>query len=167
MRCAQRAWTKTLQRFASSAARRTHEERRLLKYSNVQLYNVVADVSKYREFVPWCRDSVVTRSDANAVSADLTVGFDVFTEKYTSHVQLQPYSSIIATSKDTKLLEHLHTEWKFAPSASNPLSSCWVTFRVEFQFKSSLYSHISDLFMREVTNNMVKAFEGRCRAVYG
>ena len=153
-------------RFASSA-RRVHEERRLLKYSNRDVYDVVADVAKYKEFVPWCRDSVVLKgpnasAESQQMLADLTVGFDVFNETYTSSVQLRPFSSVIATSQDTKLLDHLYTEWKFTPSASNPTSSCWVTFRVEFQFKSSLYSHISAMFMHEVTTNMVKAFEARC-----
>lgn len=156
------------QRKLSQGARRVHEERRLVKYSNTELYNVVADVAKYKEFVPWCKDSVIRskKSDAGLMLADLTVGFDVFNETYTSRVLLEPESAITASSQDTKLLDHLHTEWKFKPSASNPLSSCWVTFRVEFQFKSSLYSHISDMFMREVTSNMVKAFEARCMQIY-
>ena len=161
----------------SQGMRRVHEERRLLKYSNVELYNVVADVAKYKEFVPWCKRSVITKGPTfNAINnatnglsmvADLSVGFDVFNETYTSVVQLQPHSSVVATSQDTKLLDFLHTEWKFIPSASDPNLACWITFRVEFQFKSSLYSNISAMFMKEVTTNMVRAFEVRCRQVYG
>ena len=156
---------------AAKSGRRVHEERRLLKYSNQELYAVVADVAKYKEFVPWCKNSVVTKGPSagpglQELQADLTVGFDLFNETYTSQVQLQPFNSVVATSQDTQLLEYLHTEWKFSPSASNPTSSCWVTFRVEFQFKSSLYSHVSALFMREVTTNMVKAFEARCNQLH-
>ena len=153
-----------------------------MRYSNKELFDVVSDVAKYKEFVPWCKNSVVatpTTATASASAsasasagskqvlfADLTVGFDVFNETYTSRVELQPLSSVVATSKDTQLLDYLHTEWKFTPSSSNPASSCWVTFRVEFQFKSSLYSHVATMFMREVTTNMVKAFETRCQAVH-
>lgn len=153
-----------------------------MKYSSSQLYAVVADVARYKEFVPWCQDSVVRRTTrlpsaqpgaapAGAASsssaaaleggsemlADLTVGFDMFKETYTSHVLLQPGisfksspalgaggagvttgSSIVATSQDTKLLDFLRTEWKFQSASSG--DSCWVTFRVEFQFKSLIYS---------------------------
>jgi ribosome-associated toxin RatA of RatAB toxin-antitoxin module len=52
----------------------------------------------------------------------------------------------------------------FAP-ASNPLK-CWVTFQIDFKFKSAMYNNISDLFMSEVVNNMVKAFENRCHDLY-
>lgn len=69
-----------------------------------------------------------------------------------------------ATSHDTQLLEYLHTEWKFAP-ASSP-DSCWVTFKVEFKFSSPLYNQVSEMFMQEVVDKMVQAFDNRCKEVY-
>lgn len=145
---------------------RRHFERRLLKYSTEQVYNIVADVNSYHKFVPWCKESRITNiDDPTNVKAELVVGFGVFNERYTSEVTLNTPAYVRATSVKCNLLDFLITEWKFLP-ASDP-KSCWVTFQIDFKFKSDLYNHISEMFLTEVVNNMVKAFEGRCKSVYG
>ena len=70
---------------------------------------------------------------------------------------------ISAIARDTTLFDHLLTEWKFSPAADPKCS--WVTFHVEFKFKSDLYNHVSELFLKEVVSVMVKAFEKRCRQI--
>lgn len=144
---------------------KVHHERRLIAYDTEQLYGVVANVENYKEFVPWCRDSTVLTNDGSHMDAELVVGFKYFKEQYISHVQLNRPSSVIATSHKTNLFELLKTEWQFTP-ASDPRKT-WVTFRVEFKFKSQLYNNVSELFMKEVVNNMVKAFENRCKTLHG
>jgi coenzyme Q-binding protein COQ10 len=96
--------------------------------------------------------------------SDLLVGFGMFEERYTSHVVIDPGLSVSATSKETNLLEYLHTQWEFAASKSNP-DQCWVNFTVEFQFKSKLYNEFAGIFMNEVVSKMVGAFEERCAAL--
>lgn len=142
-----------------------HHERRLLRYSAKQLYDVVADVDHYSEFVPWCQYSRVTLKKDLEFEADLSVGFGVFLEKYKSKVTLNPPNSVLVESLETNLLHNLNTEWKFT-QASDP-SACWVTFRIDFSFKSALYNHVCDMFLNEVVDNMVNAFESRCKSVYG
>eukprot|EP01036_Dinobryon_divergens_P041732 gene41732-55352_t len=78
----------------------------------------------------------------NEFEADLSVGFGVFVEKYTSRVVLDPPHSVIAHSLTTNLLQTLKFEWKFTP-ASDPTST-WVQFKIEYAFKSSVYNHASD-----------------------
>ena len=54
----------------------------LCRFSQQQLYNVVANVEKYREFVPWCQRSVIVDAkDPNNVYAELEVGFRMFVER--------------------------------------------------------------------------------------
>ena len=156
--------------------KRKHYERRLLKFPAEDVYQVVADTAKYKQFVPWCKESkVVSRlEDAGEASlvdlgrkvkfrSELLVGFGMFNEKYVSDVVLDPNTSISATSQDTKLLESLHTHWEFKP-AKNP-QHCWINFKVEFQFKSKLYNEFAGIFMDEVASKMVGAFEGRMEAL--
>jgi hypothetical protein len=58
------------------------------------LYEVVADVKHYKEFVPWCQRSVVTLKRDNYMEAELEVGFRVFVERYTSLITLQPGQAV-------------------------------------------------------------------------
>lgn len=145
-----------------------HYERRMLPYTQEQCYLVVADVEKYVEFVPWVKESTIMKRDegSNVIEADLVVGFSLvnITERYTSIVTLDKPNLVSAVSKHTNLFENLSTEWKFAPARDD--KSCWVTFKIDFEFKSSMYNQISDLFMKDVVNNMVKAFENQCKKQY-
>ena len=155
-----------------------HFERRLLQCSNKRAYQVISDVKNYDKFVPWCKSSKVISEvpDTSNVNeslrinakngdlyAELEVGFGMFTEKYTSCVKLTPISSVSATSTQTSILNYLHTEWKLSQSSSDP-NKCWVTFQVEFQFKSALYNQVANMFLKEVASEMVESFEKRCQA---
>ena len=153
----------TLSRHASDGSpSRTHHERRLLKFSSEQLFNVVSNVKSYHQFVPWCKESNIIKETETDLEAELVVGFGYFNEKYVSVVKLDRPRSVIAVSRQTNLLEYLKTEWSFAPTSNDP-KKCWVTFKIDFKFKSPLYNQISDMFLQDVINRMVKAFEEKCR----
>eukprot|EP01033_Poteriospumella_lacustris_P005388 gene5388-3836_t len=94
--------------------------------------------------------------------AELEVGFQMFSERYLSDVALEPNRSVVASSSHTQLFEHLRSEWHFQ-AASDASNSTWVSFSVEFRFKSAVYNEVSELFMQEVVKKMVRAFEQRCR----
>jgi coenzyme Q-binding protein COQ10 len=118
------------------------------------------------------------------LKADLVVGFQYLTERYTSYVTCsktplstqQPTLSspnappsmfsyqISAFSNQMNIFEVLKTEWKLTPS-STPKTSCWLQFQVEFKFKSMLYNEVSEMFMQEVATKMVQAFETRCQTL--
>ena len=143
-----------------------HFERRLLRYTSDQLFLVVADVQKYSQFVPWCVSSTVRRTiNKNSLEADLEVGFGSLREKYTSNVHLVPNIKISTDSSQTSFIDRLTTLWTFTPGADP--KTCWVTFQIDFKFKSIIYGKISDLFFQDIVDNMVKAFEKRCLQVYG
>ena len=145
-----------------SLSLKRHNERKLISQPINILYEVVSDVDNYQHFVPWCKQStVIRRKDKNHITAELDVGFSLFSEKYASEVELHEPYSVTAISKETKLFEFLRTEWKFTQSSNNA-NYTWVTFQVDFQFKSSLYNEVSNLFLKEVVNKMVNAFENRC-----
>jgi ribosome-associated toxin RatA of RatAB toxin-antitoxin module len=143
-----------------------YTERRLLHYPLQHVYSVVSNVSEYKQFVPWCMNSVVVRPPQPGVplaplEAELAVGFRLFSERYTSVVTLVPQRSVRAVASGTMLFSHLVNVWEFEPGAAP--GTTWLTFRVEFQFKSQLYSAVSQMFFNEVVKNMVRAFEERCK----
>lgn len=142
-----------------------HSERRLLKYSAEKLFQVVSDIDNYKNFVPWCIDSAVLKRKENHLEAELSVGYSLFHEKYISLVSIQAPTRVTAISNQTNLFEFLKTDWEFQPGRDG--HSTWVTFQVEFQFKSALYNKISEMFFQDIINHMVAAFENRCKQLYG
>lgn len=142
---------------------RKHHERRLIKFPAEHIFNIVSDVNQYKHFVPWCKGSRVITATENSMDAELKVGFGYLNEKYMSKVTMQRPLVVTAISTQTNLFEYLKTEWKFSP-ARDP-SSTWVTFQIDFKFKSSIYNNLCDVFMTEVVDKMVRAFEQRCRVV--
>lgn len=152
-------------RSLSSSNSKRHYERRLLNHSQSDCYTVVADVSNYSQFLPWIKDSKITKAtDENNIEAELVVGFGIFTERYTSHVTLVNPSKVIAVSSETTLFQHLKTEWQFS-RAKDP-KSCWVTFQVDFEFRSAVYNKLSEVFLKEIVDNMVEAFQSECKKKY-
>eukprot|EP00891_Asterochloris_glomerata_P001313 jgi/Astpho2/1313/Aster-06185 len=143
-----------------------YKERRLIGYSPQQLYSVVAAVEHYREFVPWCQKSeLIKKEEDKYLEAVLEVGFKLFVERYTSQVFLKPGHQVISKVYDSTLFDHLDSTWDFAVGPAP--TSTWLTFSVDFGFKSPLYRHIAAVFFEEVVARMVGAFEQRCQHLYG
>jgi len=180
---------------SSPAGGRAYRERRLVGYPPQQLFSVIADVARYREFVPWCRASRVIREEADGrmVEAELEVGFQALSERYVSHVRLQrpgdpaalvasgaggggggggtppaqapPTAVVEATTSRSMLFEHLASTWTLRPGPQP--GTTWLAFAVEFGFASPAHRHVANLFFDQVVRRMVAAFEGRCAALYG
>ena len=66
----------------------THAEQRLTRHSPEQLFDLVADVRRYPEFLPWCLASRIRKQTDSALIADLIIGFQVFKEQFTSYIQM-------------------------------------------------------------------------------
>ncbi len=60
-----------------------HAERRVLRYSQQQIYELVADVERYPEFLPWCVSTRTRRRDGNVLLSDMVIGFRMFRERFT------------------------------------------------------------------------------------
>lgn len=154
------------QLFGEGAPANHHHERKLLGYTQEQLYNVVSDVQNYKEFVPWCQRSIVTlEKPPDFLEAELEVGFKMFVERYSSQVYLTAPSKVLSKVSDSTLFDHLDTTWEFkrGPTAT----TTWLSFDLDFAFKSPLYRQIANIFFDEVVKRMMSAFEGRCKTLYG
>lgn len=145
--------------------RKTYRERRLMAFTPREVFDVVADVGKYEEFVPWCQKSFVTKQiDAEHFEAELEVGFKIFNERYISRVSLQEPCLVTSEAADTQVFNHLINRWELArgPTAK----STWLTFTVDFSFRNPLYGQTASLFFDQVVTKMIEAFNNRCHDVY-
>ncbi|XP_002967738.2 coenzyme Q-binding protein COQ10 homolog B, mitochondrial [Selaginella moellendorffii] len=142
-----------------------YEEKRVMGYAPEQLFDVVAGVDMYEEFVPWCQRSNVIWQKGGELEAELEIGFQFFVESYTSHVQLTRPKLIKTSVSKSAIFEYLNNTWEISPGPSP--ATCNLHFTVDFQFRSPLYTKVANVFFDEVVARLVAAFENRCLRVYG
>ena len=140
----------------------THAESRAVAYSPAQLFDLVADVGRYPQFLPWCVGARVrSRTDTELV-ADLTIGFGPFRESFTSRVTLDRPGKI-GVRYENGPFRYLNNSWSFSPHPQG----CKVDFFVDFEFRSRILQAAIGVVFHEAVRRMVNAFLTRARAVYG
>ena len=140
-----------------------HSETRALPYTQEQLYDLVADVARYGEFLPWVA-AVRVRSDSETeMVADLIVGFKALRERFTSRVTKQRPDSIAVDYVEGPL-KHLRNEWRFRPDGQG---GTLVDFSVDFAFKNRLFEMVAGQVFDKALRRMTDAFEARAAVLYG
>ena len=140
----------------------THAEKRLLPYAPEQVYEVVAAVDRYPEFLPWCKAARITRRDGNTFEAELVIAFKMFRERFTSKVQLTPESGVDVQYVDGPF-RYLNNHWRFHPAPGGSE----VDFFVDFEFRSRLLQAVIGTVFEQAVRLMVRSFERRAMHLYG
>jgi coenzyme Q-binding protein COQ10 len=141
----------------------THAERKHLPYRADQLFDLVADVARYPEFLPWCTGARIRERRDDVIIADLLIGFRMIRERFTSRVTLNRSDRIdVAYSEGP--FRYLENHWKFEAQADG---SCIIDFYVDFEFRSRVLQRVIGALFNEAVRRMVGAFEGRARQLYG
>ncbi|MFQ5776233.1 MAG: type II toxin-antitoxin system RatA family toxin [Kiloniellaceae bacterium] len=141
----------------------THAEQRVLPYSPKQLFDLVADVERYPEFLPWCLAARVRKREGNLIVADLVIGFKMFRERFTSRVRLDEAGRRIDVAYAEGPFKYLNNHWVFEDHPEG----CAIDFYVDFAFHSRLLQKVITTLFDEAVRRMVGAFEARARALYG
>jgi coenzyme Q-binding protein COQ10 len=140
----------------------THAERQIVPYRPDQLFDLVADVGKYPQFLPWCTAARVRSRSAVELVADITVGFGPFRETFTSRDTLErPHS--IRVRYENGPFRYLNNQWDFITHNQG----CEVDFFVDFEFRSRILQAAIGVVFNEAVRRMVGAFHKRARDVYG
>ncbi|WP_333714110.1 type II toxin-antitoxin system RatA family toxin [Yoonia sp.] len=145
----------------------SHSETRFLPYSAQQMYDLVADVGNYPQFLPWTAAarvrSVTDKGDHQEMLADLVISFKVFRERFGSRVLLWPAKMQIDTAYLDGPIRYLESQWNF----KDVYGGCEVSFVVDFEFKSRLLQGAAGMFFNEAMQRVVRSFERRAAALYG
>ena len=140
-----------------------HSETKHLPYSPEQLFDLVADVARYDEFLPWVVAVRVRSSSEVETVADLVVGFNAFKERFTSRVTKERARRIVVDYIEGPL-KYLKNEWRFDPA---PDGGTKVFFSVDFAFKSRLFESLAGAMFDRALRRMTGAFEQRAGELYG
>ena len=143
------------------------DETRTVPYTPDQMYDLVADVASYPEFLPWTAAARIRSredmGDHEVMEADLVVGFKGFRERFGSRVRLFPDAKRIETEYLDGPFRHLKSEWTFREAAEG----CEVRFWVDFEFRNPIFKRLIGVVFDEAMRRIIGAFEGRARKLYG
>lgn len=138
-------------------------ETRQLPYSPEQMFDLVADVDKYPEFLPWVVATRVRHDDAHTMTADMLVGFKALREKFTSKVVKNRPHNLNVHYVDGPMRD-LDNAWRFEPADGG---GCEIHFNVEFAFKNRMFEALAGQYIDRAFRKMVAAFEARADVLYG
>ncbi len=139
-----------------------HAETRRLLWSPEQMFDLVADIRRYPEFLPWVQAMRVRSDDGEVVVADMVVGFKMVRERFTSQVLLERPTKLHVDYIDGPL-KYLKNDWHFRAAPGG----CDVDFSVDFEFRNKMFERLAGMFFGEAFKRMVGAFEARAAVIYG
>ena len=145
-----------------------HSLTHILPYQPAQLFDLVGDVDRYPEFVPW-----VTRlrswnrrqggAGATLIDAEADVRFAIIHERFATRVRLDEPALAIDVDLISGPFRRLKNRWRFAPHAKG----CELTFEIDFEFKSRLLQALLAANFHHAVERLVRCFEDRAQALYG
>jgi coenzyme Q-binding protein COQ10 len=133
-----------------------------LPYSAQKIYELVMDIEKYPEFLPWCKQAkIIEEISKQNLHADLLINFKSFFEKYRSNVS-HGKSGLNAYFVDVVAIEgpfkKLVNQWQFRDLENG---ECEVKFFIEFEFNSILLTKMLSPIFKKAAEKMMAAFEER------
>lgn len=149
-----------------------HQDSRDLPYTARQMYDLVADVERYPQFLPWNSAARIRERDerpdgSEEIAADLVISFKVFRERFGSRVILWPQDDQGVWKIDTEYLDgpfkYMRSGWSFK---DRPEGGCRVEFFVDFEFKNAILQRLIGVVFHEAMSRIVRAFEDRARKLY-
>ena len=142
---------------------------KFLPYGINKLYEIITDVERYPEFIPWFKKISIISSDSNLIVTDVTVEFMFIRDHYTSTTELKPPNKIdgevIASAIVTMIdgpFDHFITIWTLKESDEE---NCLVEFKCDFSFNSILYDKMASVCLKPMNKKIIDAFIKRVGSI--
>ena len=143
--------------------------KRRVQHTADQMFDLVADVERYPEFVPLCSALKIRQRNAKpdgteAIVADMTVSFKLVKETFTSEVTLDRPNLKISVRYLRGPFSNMETRWTFEPKGDN---ACDVGFFTAYEFKSRMLAMLMGSMFDAAFSRFAAAFEKRADVIYG
>lgn len=139
-----------------------HSETRRLPYTPEQMFDLVADVAAYPEFLPWVSAIRVRSNSETDMIADMIVGFKGLRETFTSRVVKERPCHVHVDYVDGPL-KYLSNDWRFRPDGEGGVL---IDFEVDFAFKNRMFEMLAGQVFDRALRKMIGAFEARAAELY-
>ena len=134
-----------------------HSESRIVPYTADLMFEVVSDIERYPEFLPWIVALRMLSRQENDLTAEMAVGYGPFRERYTSRVTLEPAARTVDAVAIKGPFRQLETHWRFTPDNAG----CRIEFSIQFEFESRLLQTTASKALEKVLLKMTDAFVAR------
>lgn len=146
-----------------------HFEKKIVNFTAKQMYELVADIDNYREFLPWCNDSKIIEvtnidNEKKTLIADLEIGYKDLVYTYRSNVLLDNQELTIKVDFVHGPFKNLDNSWIFKKIDDQ---SCEIEFFIDFELNVSVLNLLISKFFDKAFKKMVNSFENRANQIYG
>ncbi|MFL2510086.1 MAG: type II toxin-antitoxin system RatA family toxin [Alphaproteobacteria bacterium] len=132
-------------------------------YNAKELFDIVLDIEKYPDYIPWCKKINILKKNKNSIKANMIVNYKLLpTQQFISIVTYDVKNLLIKTQYIEGPLKNLDTIWKFVKIEKNKTI---VNFNIKFEFKNFFHQKISEVFYSLVENKMMESFEKRAKKI--
>jgi coenzyme Q-binding protein COQ10 len=147
----------------------TFSTKRRVRHSAAHMFDLVADVERYPEFVPMCRGLKVRQrtpeeENVEVIVADMTVSFKLVRETFRSRVTLDRPKLKILVEYLQGPFSHMQNRWTFSPTGDD---ACEIEFFIDYEFKSLTLGMLMGAMFDTAFRRFATAFEHRADQVYG
>ena len=147
---------------------RQHEETRILPYPADKMFDLVADIESYPDFIPWCANvRVISRSPHPAgteIRSEMMVSFKALRESFLSQAVLASDKSSIEIRYLERVFRFFRSQWRFH---SREDGSTLIEFETSYEFRTKLLEALAGAFFWRASQKIVAAFEERAHRLYG
>ena len=146
-----------------------HFEKKIVNFTAKQMYELVADIDNYREFLPWCNDSKIIEvtnidNEKKTLIADLEIGYKDLVYTYRSNVLLNNQELTIKVDFVHGPFKNLDNSWVFKKIDDQ---SCEIEFFIDFELNVGVLNFLISKFFDKAFKKMVNSFENRANQIYG
>ena len=140
---------------------KSHQKKNL-PYNAVDLFDIVIDIEKYSDFIPWCSKSKIISKKRNKIIADLDISYKFINETFRSYVDYDKKKLSIYINYTEGPLKSLITSWKFNKITNKKTE---VIFDIEIKFKFWVFNNLLKKFFSQIEKKMINAFEKRAKEI--
>ena len=140
-----------------------HKETKYLPYPPAALFDLVADIEAYPEFLPWCQACRIRSQTGDMIEAEMVVGYKILRERFHCSVKLDRENRLIDVDYISGPLKYLKNRWHFRAVKKAETSGCEIEFYIDYAFQSGLLQTIMDGFFDFAFKRMVSSFEQRAK----
>lgn len=139
-----------------------YEEIKTLPYPAEFLYELVLDVEKYPDFLPWCVGARITERHDDHFIAQMMIGYKFYREQFLSRVEVHTDLEVHVEYVNGPF-HYLQNHWKFIRIDEQ---NCEIDFYVDFEFKNKFLQSLISAFFTEAVHRMISSFEKRAKELY-